>query len=62
MVGLRETSEEEIQVAIRNADAQMYELGIVAVGDISNKPDTIVCKSESRIKYFNFIESFDFMQ
>ncbi|MBK7881614.1 MAG: amidohydrolase family protein [Saprospiraceae bacterium] len=62
VVGLRETSEEEIQVAIRNADAQMYELGIVAVGDISNKPDTIVCKSESRIKYFNFIESFDFMQ
>ncbi len=62
VVGLREISEEEIQLAIMKADAQMVENGIVAVGDISNKSDTVACKLNSKIIYFNFIEAFDFMQ
>jgi cytosine/adenosine deaminase-related metal-dependent hydrolase len=58
----REAEEEEIQQAIAAADAYMYEHGIVAVGDISNKTDTFHVKSKSKLKYYTFIENFDFMQ
>jgi cytosine/adenosine deaminase-related metal-dependent hydrolase len=58
----RGAEEEEIQQAIAAADAYMYEHGIVAVGDISNKTDTFHVKSKSKLKYYTFIENFDFMQ
>ena len=36
--------------------------GIVAVGDICNKLDTATTKENSPIKYYSFVEMFDFMQ
>ncbi|MEP7197730.1 MAG: amidohydrolase family protein [Saprospiraceae bacterium] len=48
--------------AIKDADNEMFHEGIVAVGDISNKTDTIKTKINSKIKYYNFIECFDFLQ
>lgn len=51
-----------IDDAIIWADSLMYRNGIVAVGDISNKTDTIQTKKNSKIEYYNFIECFDFHQ
>jgi cytosine/adenosine deaminase-related metal-dependent hydrolase len=62
VVKFRNEEEETIQAAIKKADIDMYNNGIVAVGDISNKTDSIKTKIESKIKYYNFIEAFDFMQ
>ncbi|HJW29489.1 MAG TPA: amidohydrolase family protein, partial [Saprospiraceae bacterium] len=62
VVRLRGNSEEEIQQAIQEADAYMWREGIQAVGDISNKTDTFITKSRSRIRYYNFVEMFDLMQ
>jgi aminodeoxyfutalosine deaminase len=51
-----------IQAAIEKADADMYAEGIVAVGDISNVTDTFATKVKSKIKYYTFVEMFDFLQ
>jgi cytosine/adenosine deaminase-related metal-dependent hydrolase len=51
-----------IQEAIAQAEAEMIEGGIVAVGDISNVPDTFLQKSKARLRYYTFIEMFDFLQ
>jgi aminodeoxyfutalosine deaminase len=48
--------------AIQAADKEMYENGIVAVGDISNVIDTFAVKQNSRLRYYTFIELFDFLQ
>lgn len=58
----RGTEEEIIQQKLKEADQAMYEEGIVAVGDISNKTDTFECKRQSKIRYYTFIENFDFWQ
>jgi len=62
VVNYRDVAEEEILDAIARADAAMYEAGIVAVGDISNKADTAARKRESPIRYYTFVEMFDFLQ
>lgn len=62
VVKQRGAEEEWIQECIRNADNYMYENGIVAVGDISNKTDTFQVKKSSKLKYYTFIENFDFLQ
>ena len=62
VVSYRDFPMEEIQDAIEKADREMYEAGIVAVGDISNKLDTADTKSKSAIRYYSFVEMFDFMQ
>lgn len=62
VVKQRGAEEEWIQECIRNADNFMYENGIVAVGDISNKTDTFPVKRNSRLKYYTFVENFDFLQ
>lgn len=62
VVAFREVPQEEIQAAIVAADAEMQAEGIVAVGDISNKLDTLSCKKESPIRYYSFVEMFDFLQ
>ncbi|MCB0556176.1 MAG: amidohydrolase family protein [Phaeodactylibacter sp.] len=62
VVNFRDISMEEIEAAIEKADQEMYEAGIVAVGDISNKLDTAVQKEKSPIHYYTFVEMFDFMQ
>ena len=58
----RAASEEEIQAAIYAADQEMYEGGVVAVGDISNQVDTFACKRASKMRYYTFVEMFDFLQ
>ncbi len=62
VVQRRGASAKVIQAAIQKADAAMYAEGIVAVGDISNVPDTFTAKSKSAIRYYTFIEMFDFLQ
>jgi len=45
-----------IQQAIQNAEKEMYDNGIVAVGDISNQVDAIKTKSTSAIRWHTFVE------
>ena len=47
--------------AIAEADREMEEAGIVAVGDISNLPFTASTKATSEITYYTFVEMFDFL-
>lgn len=47
------TTKEQAMIA---AAEEMYESGIVAVGDICNTPDSITVKQNSRIHWHNFIE------
>ncbi len=62
VVQKRNLSVEIIADAIKKADAEMYQNGIVAVGDISNTIDTFATKATSKIRYYTFIEMFDFLQ
>ena len=62
VVNFRDVSEEQILNAIEKADQEMYEAGIVAVGDISNKADTAATKRKSRLRYYTFVEMFDFLK
>lgn len=61
VVQLRDADKQEVQAGIKRADSEMWLSGIQAVGDISNKIDTASCKNESPIKYYTFVEMFDFM-
>ena len=45
----RKAVKEEIDAAMFSADKEMYDNGIVAVGDISNSTDTISTKQQSKI-------------
>lgn len=62
VVGMRDATAEEIQAAIQQQDRSMWLNGIQAVGDIGNKPDTFATKAKSNIRYYNFVELFDFLQ
>jgi cytosine/adenosine deaminase-related metal-dependent hydrolase len=62
VISMRETAQEEIDAAIEKHDAYMWEQGIQAVGDICNKLDTAPVKKKSNIRYYSFVEMFDFMQ
>jgi len=62
IVRQRESSQEAIDAAIVEADAYMWSQGIQAVGDICNKKDTFEVKQKSKIRYYNFIEVFDYRQ
>jgi len=62
VVKYRDFPEDQILDAIKAADQEMYDEGIVAVGDISNKTDTAATKAKSKINYYTFVEMFDFMQ
>ncbi len=46
--------------AIIAAEKEMYNNGIVAVGDIGNTADTAVIKSKSKIRWQNFVEVLNF--
>ena len=50
---------EEIKNAMLAADREMFNSGIVAIGDISNNNSSIQIKSESEIHYHTFVEIFD---
>ncbi len=62
VVQKRNLAAEIIADAIEKADKEMHENGIVAVGDISNVPDTFAVKAKSNIRYYTFVEMFDFLQ
>jgi cytosine/adenosine deaminase-related metal-dependent hydrolase len=57
---LRNSDPKEIEAAAIKADSDMYENGIVAVGDISNSNATVQLKSKSKIYYHTFVETFGF--
>lgn len=61
VVSIRDFPGEEILQAIQDGDQEMYDNGIVAVGDISNKIDTAEVKQNSKIHYYTFVEAFDFL-
>ena len=44
--------------AIENAEKEMISNGIVGVGDICNKVDTLEKKQKENLTYYNFIETF----
>ena len=60
VISNRSAVKEEVETAMFNADKEMYENGIVAVGDISNSTDSIKTKQQSKIQYQNFIEVLGF--
>ena len=62
VVKLRDFEEGIIKAKIIEEDRNMYNNGIQAVGDISNKIDTAEQKSKSEIAYYTFVEMFDFIQ
>ncbi len=62
VVGFRDVDQAMIDSAIEKADKAMFEAGIMAVGDISNKADTARVKANSPIRYYTFVEMFDFLQ
>ena len=62
VVTLRDFPQDLIDEKIAAGDQEMYDNGIVAVGDISNKIDTAVVKDESKLRYYTFVEMFDFLQ
>jgi len=62
VVKFRDIDQGVIDQAIVDGDKEMINNGIVAVGDISNKADTASTKSKSAIRYYTFLEMFDFLQ
>lgn len=62
IVKKRNAPAEVIEQAIWDAEDQMLQNGIVAVGDISNTTDTFAQKQMARLRYYTFIEMFDFLQ
>jgi cytosine/adenosine deaminase-related metal-dependent hydrolase len=57
---LRTVDPKEIEAAALKADNDMYDNGIVAVGDISNSNATIALKAKSKLYYHTFVETFAF--
>ena len=50
------------KAAIAAAEQEMLDNGIVAVGDICNTTDTLDQKRQGRLSYYNFIETFGFIE
>lgn len=60
IVAQRNAPEETIIAAMQQADNQMYDSGIVAVGDIANQAISKITKENSRQYYHTFVEVFGF--
>ncbi|UOE48578.1 amidohydrolase family protein [Mucilaginibacter sp. SMC90] len=58
---LRNTDQQAVLDAIVKADQEMYDNGIVAVGDISNTNNSVAMKKESKLYYHTFVETFGFL-
>jgi cytosine/adenosine deaminase-related metal-dependent hydrolase len=58
---VRTADKNVILKAAEKADAEMYENGIVAVGDISNSNASISIKAKSKMYYHTFVEAFSFL-
>ena len=59
IVGLRKVEDGIIQDAIISAENEMYNNGIVAVGDICNTLDTLSQKHKNKLAYYSFVELYD---
>ena len=62
VVSMRDVDQNLVDQRIKEEDAYMWNQGIQAVGDISNKADTFPVKSASSIRYYTFVEMFDLLQ
>jgi aminodeoxyfutalosine deaminase len=60
VVTKRDFSPDILQQAIIEAEKEMYDNGIVAVGDIGNTADTADIKRKSKIRWQNFVEVLGF--
>ena len=60
VVTKRDFAPEVIRQEIIKAEKEMYDNGIVAVGDIGNTADTAEVKSKSKIRWQNFVEVLGF--
>lgn len=60
VVTKRDFPPERIRQEIISAEKEMYDNGIVAVGDIGNTADTATVKSKSKIFWQNFVEVLSF--
>jgi cytosine/adenosine deaminase-related metal-dependent hydrolase len=58
---LRNTDQQEVIDAAAKADQEMYDNGIVAVGDISNTNNSVAMKKQSKLYYHTFVETFGFL-
>ena len=59
IVGLRKVEDGIIQEAIISAENEMYNNGIVAVGDICNTVDTLSIKQKHKLAYYSFVELYE---
>ena len=59
IVSFRKVEEHVIADAIEKAEDEMFQNGIVAVGDICNTLDTLEQKIKHRIAYYSFVELYD---
>lgn len=57
----RNVDQQLVTEAIEKADQEMYDNGIVAVGDISNTNHSIAVKAKSKLYYHTFVETFGFL-
>lgn len=53
---------ERIMTAMENAEREMMEAGIVAVGDIANTPDSLQRKQERKLRWHTFVEAAGFLE
>jgi len=60
VVTKRDFSPDIIRQEIIKAEKEMYDNGIVAIGDIGNTADTAEVKSKSKIRWQNFVEVLSF--
>lgn len=61
VLSTRTADQAEVLAAAEAADQQMYDNGIVAVGDISNNSITAPIKAKSKLYYHTFIEILGFL-
>ena len=57
----RNSDQKLVEDAIELADKEMYDNGIVAVGDISNTNFSLPMKAKSKLYYHTFVETFGFL-
>jgi len=62
VVTMRDVDQQVVDQRIAEEDQYMWSQGIQAVGDISNKADTLLVKNSSPIRYYTFVEMFDLLQ
>jgi len=60
VISMRAAGEDQIQKAMKAADRQLYDNGVVAVGDHANTGISAAVKAKSKIHYHTFVEVLGF--